>query len=276
MTLVSIIMPTYNSARYIQDAIESVLSQTVEDWELEIVDDGSTDDTPALVRPYAEKYPNIHYTRFETNCGAAAARTFAIQKATGRYIAFLDSDDYWRPDKLERQIRFMQENDCAFSCTAYNRISEDDPSFCDTVYPFPEVDYRNLLLYSNSIGNVTAMYDQSKLGKYTVPNLRKRNDFALWLKILKDTPCCKGLPEPLATYRIRRHSMSHCKWALFRYHWQLYYKEEKLGLLRSAFFLLCWLYAKGLCLGLQRLKSSLKHRLKVNISLTDRQKKNQR
>ena len=117
--LVSIIMPTYNCGQYICTAIDSVLAQTVSDWEMQIVDDCSTDDTASVLRPYLEQYPNIHYTCLPSNAGPAAARTEAMIRATGKYLAFLDSDDIWMPEKLEKQLTFMKETGAQFSCTGY-------------------------------------------------------------------------------------------------------------------------------------------------------------
>ena len=117
--LVSVIMPTFNCGKFIAKSIDSVIAQTVTDWEICIVDDCSTDNTREVLQPYLEKYPNIRYTRLEKNGGPAVARTEALRRATGKYVAFLDSDDLWTPDKLEKQIAFMEDNGILFSCTAF-------------------------------------------------------------------------------------------------------------------------------------------------------------
>ena len=254
MSLVSIIMPTYNSGQYIAESIESVLKQTERDWELEIVDDGSTDGTFEIVLPYIKKYPNIHYYYFTVNRGTSAARTEAIRRAGGKYIAFLDSDDLWLPDKLKKQICFMQENDCSFSCTAYYCLNDENKRIESAVYPPDRTDYRKILILSNPIGNLTVMYDQSKLGKYTVPEIRKRNDFALWLRILRDTPYCRGLKEVLAVYRKRAHSVSSDKCTLIRYHWYLYRNIEKLSITESIMYVFCWILVKGTGIGIDQRK----------------------
>lgn len=254
MALVSVIMPTYNCAEYIGEAVESVLKQTMIDWELVIVDDKSTDHTMAVLQPYLEQYPNIHYHRLEENGGPAFARTEALRRAKGRYIAFLDSDDVWHPKKLERQIRFMEEHHCPFSCTAYEQMDEQGKKLHFLCFPPKKTDYRKMLRLSNPIGNSTVMYDRAKLGEYEVPPIRKRNDFALWLKILKDTPFCLGMQEVLAAYRIRNNSVSCKKWAQGKYHWQLYYAIEKLGFVQSVWYLLCWAFVKGTGIGLNRRK----------------------
>lgn len=252
MPLVSIIMPTYNCAKYISDSVDAVIGQTITDWEIEIVDDCSTDNTLEVLQPYLNEYPNIHYYCLEKNGGPAVARTEALRRATGKYIAFFDSDDLWHADKLEKQIRFMEENDCPFSCTAYCRMDEDGKNLNYVCYPPEKTDYRKMLLLSNPIGNTTVMYDQSKLGKYEVPLIKKRNDYALWLRMLKDTPYCLGMQEVLATYRIRSNSVSSNKLIQAKYHWQLYHDIEALGTIRSVFYLFCWAFVKGTGIGLRR------------------------
>ena len=182
--LVSVIMPTYNCAAYIGISIESVISQTVTDWEIQIVDDCSTDDTKSVLQPYLKKYSNIHYYCLPENGGPAVARTEAIKRASGKYIAFLDSDDVWFPDKLEKQISFMEKKGAVFSCTAYTQMDADGNPLHIALYPPEQTDYKRCIRLSNPIGNLTAMYDQAALGKFAVPLIKKRNDFALWLQIL--------------------------------------------------------------------------------------------
>lgn len=254
MALVSIIMPVYNCAMFISEAVDSVLGQTIKDWELEIVDDCSTDNTYEVLCPYLDRHPNIHYSCLEKNSGPAAARTEAIRRASGRYIAFIDSDDIWHPQKLEKQIKFMQENGTNFSCTAYSQIDENGGPLGYICYPPEKTDYKKMLRLSNPIGNTTVIYDQQELGKYEVPPIKKRNDFALWLKILKDTRECAGIQEILAYYRIRPNSVSSNKLGQAKYHWQLYHDIEQLGFIRSSFYLLCWAFVKGTGIGLNRKK----------------------
>lgn len=249
---VSVIMPTYNCARYIGQSIDSVIAQTVSDWEICIVDDCSTDNTAQVLKPYLEQYPSIYYIRLEKNSGPQAARTEAIRHANGRYIAFFDSDDLWSPEKLERQIAFMERSGAVFSCTAYEQIDEAGETRGVSLFPPEKCDYRKMLRLSNPIGNTTVMYDQDALGKYEVPNIKKRNDFALWLKILKDTQYCFGMQEILAQYRVRSNSVSSNKLAQAQYHWQLYYEIEKLGAFRSCWYVLCWAFVKGTGLGIDK------------------------
>lgn len=247
-------MPTYNCGKFIEQSIISVLNQTITDWEVQIVDDCSTDNTYDVLKPYLEKYPQIHYFCLERNAGPAVARTEGIKRAAGKYIAFLDSDDLWTADKLERQIHFMEEMGVLFSCTAYEQMDEQGNSLHTVCIPPLKTDYRKMLRLSNPIGNLTVMYNQERLGKYKVPLIQKRNDFALWLKILRDTPYCAGMQDTLAVYRIRSNSVSSNKLKQAKFHWELYYEVEKLGLIRSIWAMLCWAWVKGTGLGLKRRK----------------------
>ena len=186
--LVSIIMPTYNCAKFIAQSIDSVLAQIYKNWELIIVDDCSTDNTQEILAPYLQKYKNIHYTRLKKNGGPAAARTEALKQAKGDYIAFLDSDDLWTPNKLALQIDFMKENKIAFSATGYEVMTEDGISKNIALIPPGKTDYKKMLRLSDPIGNLTVVYDRRIAGIQTVPAIKKRNDFALWLQILHKIP----------------------------------------------------------------------------------------
>ncbi len=250
--LVSVIMPTYNCGKYIAESVESVLAQTLKDWELQIVDDCSEDGTFEVLIPYLEKHKNIHYHCLAKNGGPQVARTEAIRLAEGQYIAFFDSDDLWSPEKLEKQIMFMQSMGAKFSCTAYEQMDETGIKKHIAFFPPEKCDYKKMLRLSNPIGNTTVMYDQVALGKYEVPNIKKRNDFALWLNILKNCDYCYGMQEILATYRVRANSVSSNKLGQAKYHWLLYYKIEKLGLIKSAWYLLCWAFVKGTGVGIDK------------------------
>lgn len=249
---VSVIMPTYNCGRFIAKSIQSVIDQTVTDWELMIVDDCSTDNTGEMVELFAKGDLRIHYMRLAQNGGPAAARNEGLRRASGRYIAFLDSDDIWVSDKLERQIAFMEKTGAKFSATAYDQIDESGAPLPTVCLPPHRTDYRTMLLLSNPIGNSTVMFDQNALGKFETPLIRKRNDFALWLKILKRTPVCAGMDDVLTHYRVRTNSVSSNKLAQAKYHWQLYREIEKLGILQSIFYLGCWMFVKGTEIGLRR------------------------
>ena len=253
--LVSVVMPTYNCGKYIAESLDSVIHQTITDWEVQIVDDCSTDDTISVLQPYLEKYSNIHYYKLPKNGGPAVARTEAIKRAKGKYVAFLDSDDLWKPQKLEKQIAFMQKTGAKFSCTGYACMDTDEHSLHYAMIPPKKIDYQTCIRLSNPIGNLTAMYDQEALGKFEVPLIRKRNDFALWLKVLKKTKYCYGMEEVLGTYRLgRKGSVSSNKLKQAKYHWQLYHEIEKHSVMRSAYEVGCWAFVKGTGIGLNKKK----------------------
>lgn len=236
--LVSIIMPTYNCGEFIEKAINSIINQTYTNWELIIVDDCSNDDTKEVLKKY-EADKRINYIKLTKNSGAAVARTKAIKRANGNYIAFLDSDDLWYPDKLTKQLKFMKENNYDFTCTAYEQIDENDNSLNKVINTRKKVDYNRILL-DCPVGNSTVMYNVDKLGKFKVPNIRKRNDDALWLQIIKKAKYIYGYNEVLMKYRIRRNSISSNKLSLIKYHWQLYREIEHLSVARSIFHICYW------------------------------------
>ena len=243
--LVSIITPTYNCGRFIAETIETVLGQTYRNFEMIIVDDCSTDDTQQVVDAYSEKDARIKYYCLEQNSGAAVARTKAMELANGEYMAFLDSDDLWTSDKLEKQLRFMQENDYAFTCTDYEQIDEQGESLNRVIKTIKKVDYNRLLL-DCPVGNSTVMYSVEKMGKFEVPNIRKRNDDALWLQMLKKEKYIYGMSETLMKYRIRKNSISGNKFKVIKYHWILYREIEHLSVIRSAFHIAYWCVIKVL------------------------------
>ncbi len=241
--LVSVITPTYNCGAFIGATIESVQRQTYTDWEMIIVDDGSVDNTEELVRRYSDMDPRIRYFALEKNSGTAAARTKAMTYAEGEYMAFLDSDDLWEPQKLEQQLRFMKEQACSFSATSYCLIDESGTQKSRIFHVPARVDYNRMLL-DCPVGNSTVMYHVEKLGKFTVPDIRKRNDDALWLKMLKKERYILGLDEVLTKYRVRSDSVSSNKFTLIRYHWKLYREIEHLNVFRSAFHIAVWCFIK--------------------------------
>lgn len=239
--LVSIITPTYNCAKFIGATIESVQKQTYKNWEMIIVDDASKDNTEEVVKQY--KDDRIHYIRLKENGGAAVARNCAMQNAKGKYMAFLDSDDLWKENKLEKQLEFMKQNNYNITCTSYEQINEAGEKLNKEIKPKKKVDYNGILL-TCPVGNSTVMYNVENLGKFEVPNIRKRNDDALWLRMLKKEKYIWGLNEVLMEYRIRNNSISSNKLDLIKYHWYLYREIEHLSVLRSAFHICCWGFIK--------------------------------
>lgn len=242
---VSIVMPSFNCEDTIVESVNSVLSQTYKNWELIIVDDASTDGSWKVINQLVDKSDRIRAHLNAENKGAGWCRNFAIEKARGRFIAFLDSDDLWKEEKLEKQISFMLESDYALTYTYYQRFDGSD--VLDIVKAPLETDY-NKLLFSNDIGCLTAVYDTKKLGKRYMPLIRKRQDMALWLNILKDISTAHCLPEVLASYRYN-NGMSSNKLKVLSYQWELYRKVIGLGLMKSLFVFSIYAY-----------KGFLKHR----------------
>jgi glycosyltransferase involved in cell wall biosynthesis len=233
---VSIITPLYNCEDIIRETIGSVLAQTYPHWELIIVDDVSTDNSREVVKEYVAKDKRIKLIELSENGGAAIARNKGIEFAEGRFIAFLDSDDLWKETKLEKQVNFMLENDYAFTCTDYEQLVDDTKKIKLIIKARVKADYRIVIRY-NPIGNSTVMYDTLKMGKVHIPEVRKRNDYALWLKILRIEKYVYGINEVLATYRIRKKSLSRNKVKLIKHQWYVYRKLEKLNFFKSLYIL---------------------------------------
>lgn len=229
--LVSIIMPSYNTAAFIAESIRSVLSQTYANWELLIVDDCSTDATDEVIASFLSD-PRICYLKNERNSGAAVTRNRAIREAKGEWIAFLDSDDMWMPEKLERQLAFMEEHGYRFSCTNCEVIGENSEPL-GRVYKSPRRVTRYGLHLYNWLSCLTVMYHAPTAGVVQIADIKKRNDYALWLKVSRSCDCyC--LDEILAQYRVRQSSVSHDKLKkLIRAHYEMFRKSEEHGVLLS-------------------------------------------
>ncbi|MGW4378358.1 glycosyltransferase family 2 protein [Kitasatospora sp. NPDC004531] len=241
MPLVSVVMPVYNSADTLGASIRSVLAQTHTDLELLITDDGSTDDSMDLLMEFARQDDRVSPRSAPQQGGAARARNLAISRADGDYVAFLDSDDMWLPAKLERQLAFAATAGAPLTFTSYYKVDADyagdGTDFTPNgrvVHAREHVDYRAMLT-QDYIGALTAMYDRNALGTRLMPEMLKRQDYALWLSIMRDGTPARGLPEPLALYRAHRAgSLSSNKLSLVQYNWALYRDHEHLSLPRSA------------------------------------------
>jgi glycosyltransferase involved in cell wall biosynthesis len=223
-------MPSYNSEKYISESIESVRSQTYSNWELLITDDCSSDNTTNVVESFISNDKRIKLFALSSNSGAGVARNNSIKIASGRFIAFLDSDDLWDVNKLKNQISFMLDNNYEFTFTAYQKFT--DNQLLGVVSPPSTTEY-NRLLYSNVIGCLTAVYDTNRIGKIYMPLIRKRQDMGLWLNILKLVPKAYCLNQTLAKYRIDS-GMTSNKFSVLSYQWELYRKVLGFGVLRSA------------------------------------------
>ena len=229
-------MPSYNTARYIAESIRSVQAQTYGNWELLIVDDCSTDDTDSVVAPFLTD-ARIRYLKNEVNSGAAVSRNYALREAKGRWIAFLDSDDLWAPEKLGRQILFMETRGYHFSYTCYEQINERSQPCGVTVRGPAHITKAGMFRFCWP-GCLTVMYDASVVGQIQIADIRKNNDYAMWLKVIQKCDCYY-LDEVLAQYRVRQNSISHDKLKkLIRSHYDLFRIGEQMCSIPS-FVLTC-------------------------------------
>lgn len=234
--LVSIITPSYNSAQFIEQTIESIIVQTYHNWELLITDDCSSDDTIKIIRRYAVEDSRIKLFCHNVNSGAGIVRNNSIKRAAGRFIAFCDSDDRWYPNKLEKQLAFMREHDCALSYTSYMTCDETGDITGIVVCRKQETLFS--MKCDNSIGCLTAIYDTHKVGKIFMPSIRKRQDWGLWLKVLSKCKFAYGMKEPLAIYRLRANSLSQKKTSLIKYNVAVY--RDVLGWSTMKAYLFFW------------------------------------
>lgn len=234
MTDVSVITSAYNSERFISQMICSVLNQTFSNWELIIVDDNSSDNTVKIVQSYANTDRRIRCIKLKRNVGSGLARNKAIAEAKGRYIAFLDSDDLWKPNKLEVQLKYMISNSYSFTYSSYDRINDRGETIGHMGIP-DRVSYNDLLRVC-SIGCLTVIYDTKAFGKVYMPSIRKRQDLALWLKLLTEVEYAHGLNESLAQYRVHRGSISANKYSAAKHTWRLYRDQEQLNFLLAVFY----------------------------------------
>lgn len=235
---VSIIMPNYNGAIFIREAIDSVISQTYRNFELIVVDDCSQDNSAEIVLSYDDD--RIKFIKNEKNQGAAKTRNAGIDFATGNWIAFLDNDDKWLPSKLEEHLAFMSDSGIAFSFTDYDVVRENGEQVCSYAPRGDAFDYRKILKH-NSIGCSTAIYSAEKLGKIYMPETAiKREDHACWLEILRNGNAAVCYHAPLTVYRLRANSVSANKTQMIKYQWKVYRENEGLGFLASLYYLGCW------------------------------------
>jgi len=239
--LVSIITPTFNSEKFISETIQSVQNQTHKNWEMLIIDDGSSDSTIQIIKSMVAKDYRIKINSLPQNVGPAKARNVGIESAQGKYMTFLDADDIWFNDFIENSINTIKSTKIPFVFSSYRRSNENlEFVFSDFIVP-EKVTYTDILK-TNSISCLTAFIDVGVLGKKTMPEIRKRQDMGLWLKYLKQIPYAYGVKEPKAIYRIRENSLSRNKTHLLKYQWQFYYGVENLGFFRSVYFMLHWMY----------------------------------
>lgn len=233
--VISVITPAYNSEVFIKETIQSVLDQTYSDWEMIIVDDRSKDDTVSLIKEMQDKDARIRLIELEKNSGSAVARNTAIEHSNGRYIAFLDSDDSWYPEKLERQLKFMQDEDVAFSFTEYVRTLEDGTE-TDYISKAPETVDWDALMKRCVIGCLTVMIDTEKTGEVRMVDIRTRQDYALWLSLTRQGYTAYGLQEVLAKYRVVGDSISSNKWKAAKRNWYVFRHIEGQNLPKALWY----------------------------------------
>lgn len=237
MDLVSIIVPMYNAENFIHETLDSILDQTYQNFEVLCVDDISTDRTVAIVKEYMANDIRIKLFQPTEKGGASMSRNLAIREAEGKYIAFLDADDVWVKDKLEKQIHYMQENDLPFTYTYFGLITENS-EVLDTYRTSPEMITYKSLLYGNTIGCLTVIYNVDEVGLIQIPRIDKRNDFALWLEVLKKTPKGVLFPEIKSLYRISEQSLSKKdgKLDLIKYHIDLHKRLQGFGSIKALYY----------------------------------------
>ena len=228
---VSVITPSWNSEKYIKKTIESVQNQTYSNWEMIIVDDCSSDKTVEIVEEISKKDPRVRVLKQDINSGAAKARNRSLGEASGRYVAYLDADDIWKPTKLEKQVQFMKERNCGFSCVSYEVIDDKGNALNKEVHMLPSVDYVGFLT-NNLLQTVGIMADMCIVDKkhLIMPDIRRRQDAATWLQVLKAGYKCYGIYEVLAEYRRTENSLSSNKIKAVKGIWNLYRDIEKLSL----------------------------------------------
>ena len=229
---VSVIMPVFNAADVLPRAVASVRAQTWQRWELLLIDDGSSDDSAAVAAGLAAQDPRIRLLRQPRNTGAAAARNAGLRHARGRYIAFLDADDEWLPEKLALQLHFMQAQGAAFSYTGFWRARNGRRHRVRV----PAHVTRQELLKGNAIGCLTALYDRAHFGTVPMPELRLRQDYALWLDLLTRTDMAHGLDQPLAIHHRHRESLSASLPRALAANWHLYRRHLGLPPLQAFYF----------------------------------------
>ena len=238
--LVSIVTPVYNSEKFISETIQTVKNQTYQNWELLLVNDYSTDNSENVIREYEKQDDRIKLINLEKNSGAAIARNTGIKKAKGKYIAFLDSDDLWDKQKLEKQVNFMKENNHEFTFTSYEFADESGKGNGKVVHVPLKINYKQALK-NTTIWTSTVIFDVEKLGKdlISMPNVRRGQDTATWWKVLKTGIVAYGINESLSFYRRSNNTLSSNKIKALKRTWNLYRNVEKLSFFTSLYNF-CW------------------------------------
>lgn len=240
-SLVSVIMPAYNAAAFIAESIQSVQQQTHAQWELLVIDDASIDDTVQVVEGLSKEDDRIKLHILPTNQGAGFARNIGIKAATGDFISFLDADDLWKPKKLEKQLKLIQEKNSQVCYSSYELMNEDGESLHYQIKALKSLSF-DKLKKANYIGNLTGIYSVGTLGKIYCPLIRKRQDWGLWLLALQKSGGAIGIQEPLAVYRERKGSISGNKMEMLQYNYQVYREVLKYSAPKSLFWMVLFLW----------------------------------
>ena len=241
--LVSIITPSFNSAKFIAETIQSMQNQTYQQWEMIIVDDCSSDETVSIIQEIANKDSRIQLIKLEKNSGTGVARSTALEKATGKFIAFLDADDLWKPEKLDKQLDFMKANNLPFTFSFYDCINEAGVPLNRRIEAPLHLSYQQLF-FCNYVGNLTGIYDANYFGKIPVSSIRKRQDWMMWLTILKKIQFAQPVPESLAFYRIRENSISASKLDLVKHNFLVYRTHHRLNLIGATLCMIGFLFTQ--------------------------------
>lgn len=241
LPLVSIVTPVYNSELFLEETLQSVLNQTYDNWEHILVDDCSSDKTLEILNNLATIDKRIRVYQLEYNSGSGEARNYAIDKAAGEYIAFLDSDDIWPPDKLKKHIAFMIERNAIFSHTSYGYIDENGNKIKNTFHVSKNPVTYTDLLKRTEISCLTAIYHAKEIGKCYMTQHRRKQDYALWLKILNDGYVSHGLDEELAYYRQHPYSATSKKYKLVIKHYTFLRNTQNLSMFQSMYYTSFWL-----------------------------------
>ena len=238
--LVSIVTPSYNTSKFIAECIESVLSQTYENWEMIIVDDCSSDNSREIIKKYVEQDSRVKLIAQKENRGVAVVRNRAIDEAKGDYITLLDSDDIWLPYKLEKQITLMEDRGVLMSFCSYSTVDEEGSDIGLYSIKKSIVNYSDMLK-SSTMGTLTTIYNAKKLGKFYF-NSMGHEDYVWKLDILKNIEYAEGLSEPLAKYRVLNKSLSSNKLKVVLWQWKIYREIEKLPLIKSIYYFIHYAY----------------------------------
>lgn len=237
--LVSVITPVYNAEKYIGNALESIFCQTYKNIEIVLVDDCSTDRSSQIIAQYKESHPEITYFRQHQNMGAGAARNKALEIAAGQYVAFLDSDDLWKPDKTKKQIKRMKEIKSPFSYAAIEMIDEKGRLIKGKRSIKESCDYK-YLLNNTMIATSSVIIDRTVLGDFRMPLRRGGQDYATWLMLFRNHVVACGINEALVSYRVSSHSLSSNKFKSLRQVWEIQTQNEGIGKIPAAFHVGCF------------------------------------